>query len=204
MHSPGRHLDELEAGQAGTGLRAGAVRLARTWQLVAAQAGQRERLQHRLGVLQLVADHQLGDHAVTEPELLEHVDGAGPDLGEVLACLRGSQEGQRRRGRRAASRTRRRRPSGRRAAAGARRSGEPATGPRTRRCARGPRPAGSSASSGRAQGPRRRPARRAPASARACRPKHRLKESVASIATPRPAAGRRRCCRSSPSAPCCS
>ena len=40
------------------------------------QAGDRHRLAHRLGVLELVAQHHLADHAVAEPARAQRLDCA--------------------------------------------------------------------------------------------------------------------------------
>ena len=118
-----RDLDQLEAGQRVRRRRAGVplVRPARSRQQLASC----ERLEHRLGVLVLVAQDQLVDDGRRRPRVRR----------APRACARAPRRGSRaprraagtagRRGRRAASRRRRRRRPGRRGAAAGRRSGGP-------------------------------------------------------------------------------
>ena len=82
-------LDQLKPGVPRWGLGGGG-RIG----LEALQPGELERLQHRLGVLVLVADDQLGDQPIADPVALEHRDGAVADGVEVRARLGGTQERQ--------------------------------------------------------------------------------------------------------------
>jgi hypothetical protein len=84
-------FDQLEAGEAGPGSRWEGVICG---EVVALKARQLDRLEHRLGVLMLVAEHHLVDDAVTDAALLDHLEGAGTNLLEVLACGRRGQERQ--------------------------------------------------------------------------------------------------------------
>ena len=60
--------------------------------LVIGQPGQLKRLEHRLVVLVLVAEHHLVQEAVADAALLDHLERPRADLLEVLARLAGSQE----------------------------------------------------------------------------------------------------------------
>ena len=62
--------------------------------LEALQPGELQRLQHRLVVLVLVADDQLGDQPIADALALEHRDGTLADGVEVLPRRRGPQERQ--------------------------------------------------------------------------------------------------------------
>ncbi len=107
------------------------------------QAGERQRLAHRLGVLQLVADHHLAHVPVAHAAPRDRL---GDAVRAPRACTRARPPAPAPRCRRAprgASRTRRTARQVRRAAAPAPRAGAPATGPRRRRCDRDPTRAGS-------------------------------------------------------------
>ena len=54
-----------------------------------------QRLEHRLVVLLLVANDELDDDPVADALLGDHLERPGPDLGQILACLAGAEEGQR-------------------------------------------------------------------------------------------------------------
>ena len=107
----------------------------------AAQAGELDRLQHRLAVLLLVAQDQL-DERRRRRRRARGPRGALAHVGEVLHAPARGRAAAGRRARRAASRTRRTSRPARGAAAAGRRGGARATGPRRRRCGRGPSTSG--------------------------------------------------------------
>ena len=67
-------------------------RLATPGELIALQAGELDRLQHRLVVLLLVAQDQLVEGPVADPASLDHVERAPADLVQVRTGRCGTQQ----------------------------------------------------------------------------------------------------------------
>ena len=58
------------------------------------QPAEGHRLAHRLGVLELVSQHELDQRAVARPALVEHVERARPDVVEVVGAPAVSSSGR--------------------------------------------------------------------------------------------------------------
>ena len=92
LERAGRDLDQLEAGRRRTGRRR--RRLDAPAGVVVAHAREHERLQHRLLVLVLVADHELVQQAVADAAGLGQLAHARAHLGQVLVRLGAPQVGE--------------------------------------------------------------------------------------------------------------
>jgi hypothetical protein len=85
----GGDLDHLEPGR-GRPRRIG--HRSASGKLVTPQAREHQRLQHRLVVLLLVADHHLVQDAVADAALVDHLERSGANVLQVLTGLRRSQQ----------------------------------------------------------------------------------------------------------------